>query len=196
MCIKTIISLKVQISIGENLLIGLAEATACYVAALPQPQIPRITSEKVDKSDKEMIELDRLDRLFAEEMNKNVGFFNLEVAQSQRQLANCSRQMGQQSFGSNECDSLSMIESQKNLFKIEIDDVRERDEVYMLLDPVMTSRKGMYACNTDVMPGISKFTQNVQMFMSVYRCETSLIQMTPSKFNEINDEIIRGEWES
>ena len=166
------------------------------MAALPQPQIPRITSEKVDKSDKEMIELDRLDRLFAEEMNKNVGFFNLEVAQSQRQLANCSRQMGQQSFGSNECDSLSMIESQKNLFKIEIDDVRERDEVYMLLDPVMTSRKGMYACNTDVMPGISKFTQNVQMFMSVYRCETSLIQMTPSKFNEINDEIIRGEWES
>lgn len=131
--------LKVQISIGENLLIGLAEATACYAAALPQPQIPKITSEKVDKSDREMIELDRLDRLFAGEMCKNINFFNLDMSHlhASRMPANCSKHTGQLSFGSNECDT-SVIENQKNLFKIEIDDIKDRDELYALLDPVMT----------------------------------------------------------
>ena len=40
------------------------------------------------------------------------------------------------------------------------------------------------------MPGISKFNENIQMFTSVYRCETSLVQMNTTKFNEICDEIL------
>lgn len=38
--------LRVEISIGENVLIGIAEATACFAAALPTPIIPRITGQK------------------------------------------------------------------------------------------------------------------------------------------------------
>ena len=40
------------------------------------------------------------------------------------------------------------------------------------------------------MPGIAKFNENIQMFTSVYRCETSLVQMNTTKFNEICDEIL------
>ena len=40
--------------------------------------------------------------------------------------------------------------------------------------------------------GIANFTQNLQMFTSVYRCETSLNAMTTAKFNEINDEILQA----
>lgn len=51
--------LRVEISIGENLLIGIAEATACYVAALPVPMIPKIMGEKsADKSTKKVDHLD------------------------------------------------------------------------------------------------------------------------------------------
>jgi hypothetical protein len=42
------------------------------------------------------------------------------------------------------------------------------------------------------MPGIPKFNENIQMFTSVYRCETSLVQMNTTKFNEICDDILKS----
>ena len=57
--------LRIQISIGENLLIGIAEATACYAAALPCPIMPKImNSEKMENySKKELEEMSVLSRL-------------------------------------------------------------------------------------------------------------------------------------
>ena len=177
--------LKVQISIGENLLIGVAEATACYAAALPQPQAPKITLEKLDKTNKERNEIDRYEKLFKEEMIKNKKFFNLLLEDTKH--AN-NKYNGQSSFGSN--NEFDM--EQSNLFKIELDDIKEKDEAFLLLDQAFTKRPGIYACNTELMPGICTFNKNIQMFTSVYRCETSLNQMTTSKFIEINDEILKS----
>lgn len=177
--------LKVQISIGENLLIGVAEATACYAAALPQPQTPKITSEKLDKSDKERNEIDRYEKLFKEEMTRNKKFFNLFSEHTKN--AN-NKYIGQSSFGSN--NEFDM--EQFNLFKIELDDIKEKDEAFLLIDQALTKRPGVYACNTESMPGINTFNKNLQMFTSVYRCETSLNQMTTFKFIEINDEILKS----
>ena len=65
--------LKVQISIGENLLIALSEATATFALALPSPMTPKIMTEKISMSKKEMDEVDELKKLIADEMSRNKG---------------------------------------------------------------------------------------------------------------------------
>ena len=181
--------LRVQISIGENLLTGLAEATACLAAALPEPMIPKITSERIDKTNKEIEEIERLDKVLAEEMSKNKKFFNLNTStkpnghNAKSNLMNNSK---------NEAADLGvLLNDQKTIFKIELDDIKENDEIHLLFDD-MNKKKGVYACSTEYLPGISRFNENIQMFTSVYRCETSLNQMNTSKFNEINEEILNS----
>ena len=80
------------------------------------------------------------------------------------------------------------------VFKIELDDVREKDAVYMLIDADtrLSHKAGFYTCCTEFMPGIARFARNVQMFTSVYRLETSLVQMNTAKFNEICDEMLEA----
>ncbi len=71
--------LRVQISIGENLIIGMIEATACYAAALPQPQAPKIIYENktASKTKQEIDEIERMRKMINIEMNKNKEFFSL-----------------------------------------------------------------------------------------------------------------------
>ncbi len=82
------------------------------------------------------------------------------------------------------------LNDSKAVFKIELDDVREKDAVYLLLDSDISHMKGFYTCGTEFMPGINTFTENLQFFNSIYRCETSLVQMNTKKFNQICDEIL------
>ena len=81
--------------------------------------------------------------------------------------------------------------SSKALFKIELDDVVEKDNIYYLLDYGRTNKKDLYTCSTEFMPGLDKFDSNVQMFTSVYRCEISQTQtLNQVKLNEICEEIL------
>ena len=194
--------LKVQISLGENLIIGMAEATACYAAALPQPMIPKIVYEKGTKTKQEIDEIEQLKKLLIHEMNKNKEFFNLNTAYANKKLKPLTSTnhptmsaAGSNSSGSQNADtdlvnsSLSVVDP-KALFKIELDDFRESDSVLVLLDSSITHKKGFYLCSTEHMPGLDKLNKHLQMFTSVYRCETSLVQMNTKKFNEICDEIL------
>jgi hypothetical protein len=185
--------LRVQISIGENLLIGTAEATACYAASLPFPMLPKIMSEKTDKTKKEIEELEELKKLLTDEMNKNKEFYSLKPYTK----FNSVKLPNQITLNvNNEADtpitsSITTPDS-KALFKIELDDLKEKDSVYLLLDSDIAHKRGFHACSTELMPGIEKFNTNLQMFTSVYRCETSLVQMDSVKFNEICDEIMQS----
>jgi hypothetical protein len=170
--------LKVQISIGENMMFGIAEATACFAAALSVPMLPKIISEKTDKTVKEIEEINQLSKLLNEEMRKNQEFYDLD---STTNIENKNLD--------DENADLNLSES-KGLFKIELDDVREKDSVFMLLDTLSRNRKGLFTCSTEFMPGVSNFVSNLQMFTCVYRCETSLMQMNSKMFNEICDEIL------
>lgn len=194
--------LKVHISIGENLLVGMAEATACYAASLPVPIIPKILSEKEEKTNMEINEIEKLRKLLQDEMSKNKKYFNLEL--NNPHLNNITTNNNNKNFSNqpnattitNDVDSSSIVaplNESKALFKIELDDVQEKESVYLLLDHGLTDRKGFYTCNTEFMPGIDKFLTNVQMFTSVYRCETSsIVQVNQIKLNEICEEILES----
>ncbi|CAF0888667.1 unnamed protein product [Brachionus calyciflorus] len=169
--------LRIQISIGENVLVGIAEATACYAAALPSPIIPKIINE--NKSKRETKEIESLKKVLVEEMTKNVEFFGL--AQDLKILPS----------NINSIQSENDSNDSRALFKIELDDYREKENIFLLMDSVGRKRSNFYLCSTEFMPGI-QFDTNLQMFTSVYRCEASLVQINTKKFNEIFDDILES----
>jgi len=46
---NTLYGLKIQISIGENLIIGIAEATGCFTACLPQSELVKVTRQSLQE---------------------------------------------------------------------------------------------------------------------------------------------------
>lgn len=171
--------LRVEISIGENMLVGLAEATACFAAALPAPIIPRITGEKSSmKREAEDDEIEKLRRLLNDEMSRNRAFFQLEsthtpsIASGSSGSGSMGRQSkpggsgtggggggggtGRERQGSEslEYDGGQLLaDSSKALFKIELDDVGEKENIYFLLDYGRANTYGFYTCSTEFMPG-------------------------------------------
>lgn len=129
------------------------------MAPLPESVIPKILSEKNgDRTSAELEEIEKLSKLFNNELNENKTFFNLNsLPKSTCLLANKSlnnngilnndsieQQQQQQLIAS------SILEQQqKGLFKIELDDVREKDEIYLLFDSTFSKKKGFYACSTE-----------------------------------------------
>lgn len=157
--------------------------------------------------------MEKLRRLLIEEMDRNRTFFQLEPTMGSSNGTKINRSMfgGMGSGGSVEKqpsidganDAITIISQQpsttnndsssssKALFKIELDDVVEKDNIYYLLDYGRTNKKDLYTCSTEFMPGLDKFDSNVQMFTSVYRCEISQTQtLNQLKLNEICEEVL------
>lgn len=151
--------LRIQISIGENLLTGLAEATACKVAALPDTCVPKILSEKLhEKTEAELEEIEKLTTLFTNELNENRKFYNLNLPLTSSTSMNSRLPLGIVKNTSTTSDEIleqqqivynSMSDQQKGLFKIELDDVGEKDEIYLLFDSNFKRKKGFYMCSTE-----------------------------------------------
>jgi hypothetical protein len=129
--------LRISISIGESLLIGCAEATACYAAALPSPLMPKVTSERADKTPKEIKELDDLNDLLETQINRNKEFYHLNNSSDDKIDSNFKNEFKIASISNESSDkevsNVYTIDS-KACFKIEIDDVhKDRSSVFSLL---------------------------------------------------------------
>ena len=160
--------LRIQISIGENLLTGLAEATACKVAALPETLAPKISSEKLtEKSYSELEEIEKLTKLFNKELNENKQFYNLITSKSTNSSLSFKSPLNNNTNNTTNTNIItttnnnndvfeqqqivynSMSDQQKGLFKIELDDMGEKDEIYLLFDTNLKKKKGFYTCSTE-----------------------------------------------
>jgi hypothetical protein len=161
---NALFGLKIQISIGENVVIGKAEATAAYLNALPQSKMPKLViNDCISKLDKTKLnEIQELKRLLS--------FQDQNISKNNTQLT-CG-------------------ENSDDLIKIDLDDDYDKENVHLLLDTISTKNKGNFACNTEFMPGISRLRNNIQMFTRIHRCEKSLADMQTKELNDTIDQLI------
>ena len=66
---NALFSLRVRVTVGERLVVGVATATAVFLMALPQPELPRITTA-VGRRDDERRRLDA-QKLLQDTLNQN-----------------------------------------------------------------------------------------------------------------------------
>lgn len=93
-------------------------------------------------------------------MNRNREFFQLESPTINPSVKNKhvlgEKQSSQNSENGSEGITISppSNDSSKALFKIELDDIGDKENVYLLLDYGHTNKKNFYSCSTEYMPGL------------------------------------------
>ncbi|XP_074489210.1 C2 domain-containing protein 5 isoform X22 [Sebastes fasciatus] len=203
---NALFGLHIQISVGENMLLGLASATGVYLTALPAPggiqiagktpgdlsnehhilTIQKRINETIAKN-KELYQINP-PKLFALDPEVFCGI-NMEVAEEvvgspipeSRQR---SRLFRSHSESSDELSELDLSHGKKDAFVLEIDDTDAVEDIHSLLTDAPTPA-GFYSCNTEIMPGIFNWTSGVQMFTSVRVFRLSNANLTNQGLNKI-----------
>lgn len=96
---NAIFGLKLQVSVGERFIIGMAVGTAIYLTALPPPTIPQIASGNSWHNEEQLAEMQKS---IVETVKKNREFYHLK------------------SIGVNVCCELNSVFISKNTFILEI----------------------------------------------------------------------------
>ncbi|XP_021428004.2 C2 domain-containing protein 5 isoform X11 [Oncorhynchus mykiss] len=189
-CMNALFGLRIQISVGENMLLGLASATGVYLSALPAPggiQIAGKTPSDLSYDQHISTMQKRINDTIA--MNKEL--YNIhppecieEVVGSPIPDRQRSRLFRSTSESSDELSELDLSHGKKDAFVLEIDDTDAVEDIQSLLtDAPMPA--GFYSCNTEVMPGIYNWTSGLQMFTSVRVYRLNNANLTNQGLNKI-----------
>jgi len=77
------LGLKVQVSIGERMLVGLATGTAVFLTPLPMPPIPKVSAGNSWDDDKKLAEIQKL---LQDTVKKNREIYQLKPVIVRRRL--------------------------------------------------------------------------------------------------------------
>ncbi|KAM3609371.1 uncharacterized protein V6R79_013625 [Siganus canaliculatus] len=203
---NALFGLHIQISVGENMLLGLASATGVYLTALPAPggiQIAGKTPGDLSNEHHILTIQKRINDTIAR--NKDIyeinppklfaldpevfGGTNMDVTEElvgspipePRQR---SRLFRSHSESSDEVSELDLSHGKKDAFVLEIDDTDAVEDIHALLTDA-SPPTGFYSCNTEVMPGINNWTSAIQMFTSVRVFRLSNVNLTNQGLNKI-----------
>uniref|UniRef100_A0A8C7S8N9 C2 domain-containing protein 5 n=1 Tax=Oncorhynchus mykiss TaxID=8022 RepID=A0A8C7S8N9_ONCMY len=185
-CMNALFGLRIQISVGENMLLGLASATGVYLSALPAPggiQIAGKTPSDLSYDQHISTMQKRINDTIA--MNKEL--YNIhppecieEVVGSPIPDRQRSRLFRSTSESSDELSELDLSHGKKDAFVLEVCYALLRClSIYLSLSP------GFYSCNTEVMPGIYNWTSGLQMFTSVRVYRLNNANLTNQGLNKI-----------
>uniref|UniRef100_A0AAX7USI3 C2 domain-containing protein 5 n=1 Tax=Astatotilapia calliptera TaxID=8154 RepID=A0AAX7USI3_ASTCA len=187
---NALFGLHIQISVGENMLLGLASATGVYLTALPAPGGIQIAGKTPGDLSSEHISSiqKRINDTIA--VNKELYQINPpELAEEGvgspiPEPRHRSRLFRSHSESSDELSELDLSHGKKDAFVLEIDDTDAVEDIHSLLIDAPPPT-GFYSCNTENMPGISNWTSGVQMFTSVRVLRLSNANLTNQGLNKI-----------
>ncbi|XP_021377240.1 C2 domain-containing protein 5-like isoform X2 [Mizuhopecten yessoensis] len=157
--------LKIQISVGDTLLVGIATATAVFLTALLLPPIPKVTGQAT--SERENLALIDLQKKIIETVQKNREIHDLVHIDT--------GQTSPHSVTTDESDDdvsdLELSSGNKNTFILEVDDTKDHNIASILKDSA--TPEGFNLLNTERVPGSlsANLTYNFQMFNYVWRHE-------------------------
>ncbi|KAG8194303.1 hypothetical protein JTE90_004531 [Oedothorax gibbosus] len=162
-CMNAIFSLKVQVTIGDKLIIGIATGTGAYLSALPPPNLPKLACGKVADPKK----MAQVQKQIQDAMNKNKEFFNIKLPCYDNTSAMSSKGEDANSSGDEDMPDLDLSAGNKDACILEVDDADDVDIIAQLIDPKVPP--GFDLCNTETLPGLDCFACNLQMFTRIFR---------------------------
>ncbi|XP_078804906.1 C2 domain-containing protein 5 isoform X15 [Oryzias latipes] len=203
---NALFGLSIQISVGENMLLGLASATGVYLTALPAPggiqiagktpgdlnteqhilNIQKRINDTIAKN-KEFYEVNP-PKLFALDpevfCGTNVDLTEEVVGSPIPEPRLRSRLFRSHSESSDELSELDLSHGKKDAFVLEVDDTDAVEDIQSLLTDA-SPPKGFYSCNTETMPGIYNWTSALQMFTSVRVLRLSNANLSNQALNKV-----------
>uniref|UniRef100_A0A8C3KT99 C2 domain-containing protein 5 n=1 Tax=Calidris pygmaea TaxID=425635 RepID=A0A8C3KT99_9CHAR len=187
---NALFGLRIQITVGENMLMGLASATGVYLAALPTPGGIQIAGKTPNDGTYEQ-HISHMQKKINDTIAKNKELYEINPPELPEEIIGSpipeprqrSRLLRSQSESSDEVTELDLSHGKKDAFVLEIDDTDAMEDVHSLLTDVPPP-SGFYSCNTEIMPGINNWTQEIQMFTAVRVSRLSNINLTNQTLNK------------
>ncbi|XP_033622182.1 C2 domain-containing protein 5 isoform X20 [Fukomys damarensis] len=187
---NALFGLRIQITVGENMLMGLASATGVYLAALPTPGGIQIAGKTPNDSSYEQ-HISHMQKKINDTIAKNKELYEINPPETSEEVIGSpipeprqrSRLLRSQSESSDEVIELDLSHGKKDAFVLEIDDTDAMEDVHSLLTDVPPP-SGFYSCNTEIMPGINNWTSEIQMFTSVRVIRLSSLNLTNQALNK------------
>ncbi|XP_044741540.1 C2 domain-containing protein 5 isoform X2 [Chrysoperla carnea] len=163
---NTIFGLRVQISIGERMLVGTASGTGVYLLPLPAPSLPKLVSG-VSSTNKD--DLQEKSRLLSETAKKNKEFYHLK-----NDLDEFLTQQSTFTHGEEDLDEppkLDLTTGNKDSCVLEIDDAEDADILSLLMEGPPPN--GFNVVNIEQVPGLDDYEvkTHLQMFTQMTRCK-------------------------
>ncbi|XP_039665860.1 LOW QUALITY PROTEIN: C2 domain-containing protein 5 [Perca fluviatilis] len=188
---NALFGLHIQISVGENMLLGLASATGVYLTALPAPGGIQIAGKTTGDLSNEHHIL-TIQKRINDTIAKNKELYQINPVELTEEVVGSpipeprqrSRLFRSHSESSDELSELDLSHGKKDAFVLEIDDTDAVEDIHSLLTDAPTPT-GFYSCNTEIMPGIYSWTSGVQMFTSVRVFRLSNASLTNQGLNKI-----------
>nr|XP_042704654.1 C2 domain-containing protein 5 isoform X2 [Chrysemys picta bellii] len=187
---NALFGLRIQITVGENMLMGLASATGVYLTALPTPGGIQIAGKTPNDGAYEQ-HVSHMQKKINDTIAKNKELYEINPPEIPEEIIGSpfpeprqrSRLLRSQSESSDEVMELDLSHGKKDAFVLEIDDTDAMEDVHSLLTDVPPP-PGFYSCNTEIMPGINNWTSDIQMFTSVRVSRLSNINLTNQTLNK------------
>ncbi|XP_055365525.1 C2 domain-containing protein 5 isoform X10 [Betta splendens] len=182
--------LHIQISVGENMLLGLASATGVYLTALPAPGGIQIAGKTPGDLSNEHHIL-TIQKRINDTIAKNKELYQINPPELTEETVGSPipeprqrhRLLRSHSESSDELSELDLSHGKKDAFVLEIDDTDALEDIHSLLTDA-SPPTGFYSCNTEIMPGIFNWTSGVQMFTSVRVLRLSNANLTNQGLNK------------
>ncbi|XP_054632044.1 C2 domain-containing protein 5 isoform X12 [Dunckerocampus dactyliophorus] len=203
---NALFGLHIQISVGENMLLGLASATGVYLTALPAPGGIQIAGKTPGDLSNEHHIL-TIQKRINDTIGKNKELYQITppklftldpevlcdinmdpteelVGSPIPEPRQRTRLFRSHSESSDELLELDLSHGKKDAFVLEIDDTDAVEDIHSLLTDAPPP-SGFHSCNTEIMPGIYNWTSGVQMFTSVRVLRLSNANLTNQGLNKI-----------
>ncbi|XP_063980326.1 uncharacterized protein LOC135164172 isoform X2 [Diachasmimorpha longicaudata] len=176
---NAIFGLKVQVSIGERLVIGMAVGTAVFLTALPIPSIPKIASGNSWHNEEQLAEIQKN---LIETVKKNREYYRLKPPtdiENSRAVTTSDTDESDEDL-----PDLDLGAGTKDACILEVDDVEDMDRINLLMDD--RPPDDFHVVNTQSIPGLEdlEIVRNLQMFTQISRAKIPAGQFAsmPSKY--------------
>ncbi|XP_018415516.1 PREDICTED: C2 domain-containing protein 5 [Nanorana parkeri] len=187
---NALFGLRIQITVGETMLLGLASATGVYLSALPTPGGIQIGGKTPSDVAYEQ-HVSHIQKKINETIAKNRELYEINPPEILDEVIGSpipeprqrTRLLRSQSESSDEVIELDLSHGKKDAFVLEIDDTDAVEDIHSLLTDVPPP-PGFYSCNTEIMPGINNWTSDIQMFTSVRVVRTNNMNLTNQTLNK------------
>uniref|UniRef100_A0A673KP66 C2 domain-containing protein 5 n=1 Tax=Sinocyclocheilus rhinocerous TaxID=307959 RepID=A0A673KP66_9TELE len=198
---NALFGLRIQISVGETMLLGLASATGVYLTALPSPGGIQIAGKTPSDITYEQ-HISNMQKKINDTIAKNKELYEINPPEVVEEIIGSpipeprqrSRLFRSQSESSDEVSELDLSHGKKDAFVLEIDDTDAVEDIHALLTDSPTPA-GFYSCNTEIMPGIQNWTSAIQMFTSVrvFRLNANLTNQGLNKiFSDLCENLLKS----
>ncbi|KMQ92062.1 c2 domain-containing protein 5-like isoform x4 protein [Lasius niger] len=178
---NAIFGLKLQVSVGERFIIGMAVGTAIYLTALPPPTIPQIASGNSWHNEEQLAEMQKS---IVETVKKNREFYHLKPIGVNEVENGRVPSTSDTDESDEDLPELDLGLGTRDACVLEVDDIEDMDRISSLMDN--RPPDDFHVVNTQTIPGLEdlEIVRNLQMFTQVSRAKipTGQFASMPSKY--------------